>query len=458
MNKAIYAVGITILSLTLTGCIKQDNWECTLPTTGELENQASTSVSITPIVQIDGTPSMQGFVNIPDSRYIRTLRLLDMATTTAFSQSQPPRYYRFGINRTRLSKETSTRIAQSPWFYDGSSESFLDARIDKAVEPIDDTPVNEVYIVVTDLYQQEGEMTAVLNSLKTNYLDKEYAVGILGVRSEFDGIVYDVGLTNEYFDYTTTPNKPETFHPFYVMVLGTYENVASYFDRLKQASQSDGLNFSDDQFVIFYHRLVEQPSLLNIESDILESNLAGIERQVTINDGNVMLLVQNERNIERLMFKNTDSAEQWQDIQYEFAHNPLPYVLSVSPDFQLKLGGTFNNDSPDFEDIDQNAVAEFMQASNWNIQENTIDFSMLFNSPKMETGVYKITVDVVPTSITGRNWWPKWNLAEKDKFDGSKTYNVLPFLENLQAITFQKISESPDGKIAKLCYVLHKER
>lgn len=458
MNKAIYAVGITILSLTLTGCIKQDNWECSLPTNGELQHQASTSGSITPIVQIDGTPSMQGFVNIPDSRYIRTLRLLDMATTTAFSQSQPPRYYRFGLNRTRLSGETSTRIAQSPGFYDGSSESFLDARIDKAVEPIDNTPVNEVYIVVTDLYQQEGEMTAVLNSLKTNYLDKGYAVGILGVRSEFDGIVYDVGLTNEYSDYTTTPNKPETFHPFYVMVLGTYENVASYFDRLKQASQSDGLNFSDDQFVIFYHRLVEQPSLLNIESDILGSNLAGIERQVTINDGNVMLLVPNERNIERLMFKNTDSAEQSQGIQYEFAYNPLPYVLSVSPDFQLKFAGTFNNDSPDFEDIDRNAVAEFMQASNWNIQENTIDFSMLFNSPKMETGVYKITVDVVPTSITGRNWWPKWNLAEKDQFDGSKTYNLLPFLEQLQAITFQKISESPDGKIAKLCYVLHKER
>jgi hypothetical protein len=458
MNKAIYAVGITILSLTLTGCIKQDNWECSLPTTRELQHQASTSGSITPIVQIDGTSSMQGFVNIPDSRYIRTLRLLDMATTTAFSQSQPPKYYRFGINRTRLTGETSTRIAQSPWFYDGDSESLLDARIDKAVEPIDDTPANEVYIVVTDLYQQEGEMTAVLNSLKTNYLDKGYAVGILGVRSEFDGIVYDVGLTNQYFDYTTNSNKPETFHPFYVMVLGTYENVASYFDRLKQASQSDGLNFSDDQFVIFYHRLVKQPSLLNIESDILDSNIAGIERQVTINDGNVMLLVPNERNIERLMFKNTDFSEQSPAIPYEFAYNPLPYVLSVSPDFQLKLAGEFNNDTPDFEDIDQNAVAEFIQASNWNIQENTIDFSMLFNSPKMETGVYKITVDVVPKALKGKDWWPKWNLAEKDQFDGSKTYNLLPFLEQLQAITFQKISESPDGRIAKLCYVLHKER
>ncbi len=460
MNKAIYGIAIAVLSLALTGCPMQEEWECTLPTTNS-QKQSRESVSVTPIIQIDGTPSMQGFVNIPDSRYIRTLRLLDMAATTAFSQSQPPRYYRFGTKRMPLTGEKSTRTAQSPWFYDGNSESLLDARIDKAVDPIDKTPINEVYIVVTDLYQKDSEMTMVLNSLKTNYLDKGYAVGFLGVRSEFDGIVYDVSLRDEYFEYITNPNKPETFHPFYIIVLGTYENVASYFDYLEKASESEGLNFTNDQFIIFGDRLMEQPSFLNIESDTLDSkdsNIEGIERQITINDGNIMLQVQNERNTERLNIKDSDSSEQWQGIQYKFAYDPLPYVLSLPPNFRLKFAGEFNNDSPDMEEIDESRIAEFMQAEHWKLSLSSIDMSMQFNPQKMDPGVYKITVDVLPTQLTGRNWWQKWNLAETDPFDGAKTYNLLPLLENLKEINFQKINQSPDGTIARLCYVLHKQR
>jgi len=229
--------------------------ECTLPSTSPQPTTGSSpqldqvgTSTVTPIVAIDGTPSMQGFVNIPGSHYVSTLRLIDSAIT-AFEKSNPPSYYSFGTEIMPLAEQKSTE-AQSPSFY-GRSAELQDTQIEKAIAALDNVSGDKLAIVVTDLYHINAEIIAIIRNLRTHYLDKGYAVGIVAVRSEFDGVVYDVGLENEYFPYQTNPDDPETFHPFYVIVLGTYNNVEYFFDQLKESSKSQEFNLPAEQFVIF---------------------------------------------------------------------------------------------------------------------------------------------------------------------------------------------------------------
>jgi len=80
----------------------------------------------------------------------------------------------------------------------------------------------------------------------------------------------------------------------------------------------------------------------------------------------------------------------------------------------------------------------------------------VLNLRNLEEGVYTLQVDVAIENLKGRDWWKEWNLGERESFDGSKTYNLLPFLDNLRRIN-QQMTKSQTGAIARLCYVINKE-
>lgn len=446
MLKKGFQVTMMIFCLSLAACApKQITKDCDLP--GIWVETEEVNSSITPIIQIDGTPSMQGFVTIPTSRYIRTLRLIDTVVTTAFANSQPPQYYRFGMARSRFTDESSSLSAQKPWFYDRTLEKLLDADLDVAIAPVEGNPREQISIIIVDLYQQDGEIARVLNSLRVNYLEKGLAVGILAVKSEFDGIVYDIGLNNESVQYRTTQNQPEGFQPFYVLVLSTYENVAHFFDRIKTASQSEGLNFTDDKFVIFYPRFLSEPLRLNIDPNPGNfNNVDGIRRLHTINDGNVMVSVGDRQTTEILMLTNPNSQDK--KIPYQIPYQGLPYLLPIN-DIQVEVSPSiYNSEDRSFVPFNPNPI----QFHNWNIDGNKLNFDINFNTRVMTSGVYWFTVDLSPKSLQSPPWWTEWNLRENEPFKGGTTYNLLPFMENLKKLNLELHQDTGMGR---LCYLLH---
>ncbi len=398
-------------------------------------------------IQIDGTPSMQGFVTVSNSRYIRTLQLVDSAATTAFSQSTPRKYYRFGTKRMLLPNTTSTLSARAQDFYDRSNPSLQNARIDVAVQPVDRNRSSDLSIIVTDLYQKDQEQATLVDTLSSNYLDKGYAVGMLAVRSEFEGTVYDVALLNQTIEYKTTPNNPNTFHPFYVIVLGTYEDVARYFQQLQDASQSEGLNLEDDKFVIFSKKLVADYSFLKIPEGNFKTT--GIQRQVTINDGQAMVIIKDREKIERLMID--DRAKPNENISYQANYQPLRYTL---PPAEFK----FNIKAEKFNPIDNKAFLPIQNQDNLKItldeiQENSISFNtnFRFGNAGQERGIYQFTVDVLPTALKQPEWWQKWNFREGENMDGAKTYNLFYFLDSLRKKT------ETGAIIGRFCYIVYKK-
>lgn len=454
MKKRICQVAITGCSLALTGCLSifippnKVSKNCN-PSSSRIEELETNSNSIQPIVQIDGTPSMQGFVNVPKSRYISTLRLIDNAVNEAFANSLPIKYYTFGTKRIALPKEKSSLIAQRQSFYEKRTEYLLDAQIDKAIQPLNKNNQNDLSIIITDLYQKNGEIKPVISSLK-NYLEKGLAVGILAVRSEFNGMVYDIGLTNDSFKKITKTGKMETFQPFYIIVLGSYENVASFFDRMKEASQNVGLNFSNQDFLIFYPRLIKTPLVLNIKEDNLSVN--GITRILTVNYRRRLWVVPTDKQmIERLMLR--DEGSHGQKINYQVAYERLPYLLPVTK-FSANVTTEYNNKGRELDELSNLNGEQLIEFNDWEIKENKLLFSTMFNYNDMDEGIYWFSAEVFPIALGLPQWSSQWNLKEQETFNPSKsqTYNLLPFLDGLKATTLRQIEEK-NQPIGRFCYL-----
>ena len=96
-----------------------------------------------------------------------------------------------------------------------------------------DNTEGQLVVIVTDLFQDDSDITQLIGHLKEKYIRKGHDVGLFGLRSQFDGTVYDIGIgEGSSMPYRSTPGNPETFRPFYLLVLGKYADIAHYFDRL----------------------------------------------------------------------------------------------------------------------------------------------------------------------------------------------------------------------------------
>lgn len=480
MKKPVLFFLVTLVATTLLGCPQPHEWSCSV---------ASTSISQSPptpekiIISIDGTPSMKGFVSNSNSRYIRTLRLLKNATTTAFPTTPSPNFYVFGTQRLN---EIESQQAEQPIFYSGSRRELLDAATYKIVKPQKGDPKNSLQVIVTDLYQEKAQWEELVANLKDHYLLKEgSAVGIIAVQSDFLGTIYDVGLDGRpYFNIRTN-------HPFYILVLGNYSHVKTYFDQIKSGSQANNLNFPDENFVIFSTRVFENPVTFNISDEqpnfvsspekAQESsdngkinrnpNQLGIRRVELINDTQVLVRFDNDsiQNIERLIVNPLKSSDDNSKniIEYKLKYSPLPYTLPLinSLDYKINENSDFNQGKKQFNPLQTNTTSLPINLENWQFFDNN---KLKFNanidrSDNAQTvGVYRLIFDLVPKKISDTvkpykapSWWKDWSFGEEG-FAGDKTYNLEPFLYSLGDTTFRIIENKPEFALGRLCFVIQK--
>lgn len=480
MKKPVLIFLVTLVATTLVGCPQPHQWSCPVLSTPTSESP-STPEKI--IISIDGTPSMQGFVTNRDSRYIRTLRLLKSATTTAFPTTPSPQFFAFGTKRV---KPIESQQAEQPIFYSGSDPALRDAATYRIVQPQKGDPKNSLQVIVTDLYQEKAQWEELVANLKDHYLLKDgSAVGIIAIRSDFRGDIYDVGLNGRSY------RNIATNHPFYVLVLGNYSHIKTYFDQIKSGSQSKNLNFSDENFVIFSTRVFQNPALFNItdeqpnfvsltnntegESDKepinRNPNQLGIRRVEVINDGDVMIRFNNDsiQNTERLIINPLKSSSNNSKnlIKYNLNYSYLPYTLPLinSLDHKLNQDSDFNQGNKQFEPLQTTSLSLPINLKNWEFTDNN---QLQFNAEidrsdnSQAVGVYRLIFDLVPKKISDTvkpyqapSWWKDWSFGEEG-FAGDKTYNLEPFLYSLGDTTFRIIENKPEFALGRLCFVIQK--
>lgn len=465
MTRAKWLTAIAVASIVTSCQLPVVDIECTLSaqtndSQAQIADKQSDTINIE--IQVDATPSMKGFVDNPrPSRYEQTLDLLDLIATASWSEDKSSiKYYRFGTYKKEISKQTYIN-AKTPGFYAGGG-IFNDSQI---LATISTPSPNKLSIIVTDLYQTDNDISSVIGELKTKYLQKDYAVGILGIRSEFMGKVYDIGVRNITRDYRTDDKKPDTFRPFYVIILGTPQNVSYYFEELQQ---KNGTLIDSKHFIIFHPQVIQKASSFNF--DIYSSELRKRQKDFVkvraLNDGKIRGKIINNSSIEALRIKG--KLDDNYDIGYTVAYYPLLYTLQVDTSqynaFVLKKEVKVLDRK---EQAFKPSNGKGFQFNNWKINEaqsrKELSFTTQVIPSSIKPGIYTLTVELIPNKFIIPEWWKTWNFEEStfdrnnaDKFDGSSTLNLQNFLEGLKVTTTNLIkANSPVA--SRLCFAIQRD-
>ena len=169
-------------------------------------------------IYIDGTASMGGYVNFPNETiYAESVKGIERVITGTWKKDSI-RYVKFGDVFTTLDRNGFLKFNQ-PDFYNQ-----VDTSLQDVVAKFDD---NNVSIIVTDLFQTNQDIDSLLMALKNKCFGQDRAMAIIGMRSQFNGTIYDVGKNLTKFSYASTEDK-ESYRPFYFIVVGNEGDVRSF--------------------------------------------------------------------------------------------------------------------------------------------------------------------------------------------------------------------------------------
>ncbi|BAZ43691.1 hypothetical protein NIES4102_06920 [Chondrocystis sp. NIES-4102] len=405
-------------------------------------------------INIDGSGSMLGYVNQDNSSYIQALELLDNTLGSINNRSQSTiKYYRSGDYQHQAKELTRSEFikAKKPEFYNGSNAKL--PAVSSDLSSLITKPKNSdaLSIIVTDLAQNDGDVNLIANKIRENYFnnkDENYAVGIWGVKSEFDGTVYSATNANRKFSYSTQGKSSKQYRPFYILFLGNYQDIANSFDKL---SKEQGSLSERSNFVIFSpnHLLADVSYLTepdNISPDLFTPN--------QLHNGNVSV-EKNNQPIELLKIKNNHTEVL--DLKYEVPIKQLNYTLAVdSNDLKLTVDASaFNKiNKQEFKQVP--TATKALNLSEWEIAENKLKFFTTINPDVIsEANIYYFKVDVVAKDLQKPNWWSEWNTNSGD--DGGKTANLSNFMNSLRNMTFNSMDEATKT-IGRFCYAVQKDQ
>ncbi len=466
MLHAKWLVIAIATSLMLNSCITKVEvpFSCT-PYPQSQSVAQSDSLDIT--VDVDGSASMLGYVSDRSSRYVQTLKLLDQTLSLGgLRPKTSTNYYRSGQSVTR----SDFRKAQLPVFYNNTEPKFPNISV-----PIQGfiTPPKEkdtLLVIVTDLDQAAGDVTILNQKIQQTYLNENkpgYAVAIWAVKSEFTGTVY-VQEQEKILTFSF-PNEHsnEKVRPFYVIFIGHYSDIVSYFNTLK----TQGVSLIEgSQFAIFSpHNIVKKISYLdkNLEEKPPEEQAIAQDWNLSNNLVRVQAQDQNSQ-LWQIPSNQTEAVKIQDSINLMPLNNTLK--LDINSIHTIKKIQVFDKFSRQFKKsqemlLDESSLQNVINIGEWSSpksQENEgqkLSFVATINPDKFpESGIYLFTIDVVVKNLQEQSWWKDWSWTagiDKEQ-DGSKTHNLLNFLRGLKTTTTNVMAENPP-KIGRFCYVLQKD-
>ena len=436
------------------------------------DSQAEPSSKVVASIYVDATESMQGFVQQGSTtRYARLLDGIVGGLDQGWKQDEIV-VYPFGEKvGGKITRENFGQVKTVDFYR--TKKDFNFTHIEEAIKHSQAAQDN-LTIIVTDLYQKQGEIDKVLPVLKQKYLNSKnprFSVGIFAHRSEFDGMIYDVGFERQgqgqgqSFFYTTNkkPSDKDKYRPFYLIVLGTQSNVEAFFDSLKKTEKAKQARLDNAEWIIFSPEIVRSIAVLNQSNSSIitpeskndESTRRPLERVSGINSSAGTIRVAQEYKESVELLKITKLTSKKSSIKNEVNYTPLPYTLisDFAPQTEVNV---FNDQQKKFVPSDDTRLKKALKLESITPDDKNqqLTFSTVIDSSAINPGIYQFTVSL-KAKLGEAPWWKSWNGTEEivSKKEGFKTYNLLHFLTSIQ----RGMSQSSDPTIGKFCYVIKKE-
>ncbi|MCY4552090.1 MAG: hypothetical protein OXC79_00335 [Candidatus Poribacteria bacterium] len=451
------------LFIFLTGC---DTGKTGIPDPPEpLLDLPPVSDKLVARIYFDATLSMQGFV-VPDStHYTRICPALESAIVSGW-RDETVSFFRFGERVEPIDRNTYLQVGDENFYQtDIGIRTYIEKIIeneDPLVKPqmegsntlegateIDvnnmpeegteaDSTENRLVVIVTDLFQDNGDINRLVPELKEKCIKKGVAVGLFGLRSQFDGTVYDIGIgEGSSLRYRSTPGNPETFRPFYLLVLGKHADIAHYFNRLI----ANG--FSEAETIIFSQYLVSP--LLSFDGAKIEK-LENLIRDTIAEKPDSRLKEYRIRNRDR-------SSKISAKMKYELLPHAMPFDSNIFESPPKVEHNRYNSDER--KEISQ-AAKECLGvtstfAKNGNGDELIVDFELDSRVlPRRTVYLYKVALCPKIDTYQVPEWCSGWDMGTGR--NGAKTLNLVNFVNGLTDIA---VSEH-QPKIAQFYFYVEK--
>ena len=405
------------------------------------------SKSLVARIYFDATLSMQGFV-VPDATaYTRICPYLESIVKIGW-ENEKVNFFRFGEKVESIDRSIYLQAGYKT-FYEKEHiyrETFIEKVIDYEKKLGEDGTVNgntskdapegvisekatenSLVVIVTDLFQAEGDINRLVNKLKREYINKEQYikneidVGLFGLRSQFKGTVYDTGIGQAPMPYESDPKDPETFRPFYLLVLGKHADIARYFDRIKENG------FPEAQTVIFSRYLVNPLLSFDGEEEIIKTD--NLNRRII-----------NPKHSQTARLKQYEIVDNSKPaaISVKMEYKPLPHAMFFYSDiFETSIIAKCKDDE---ETTIRRAEAclEVKPTLSKNNDSNELNIEFSLNSqslPRKTVYLYEVTLSPNMDTFQAPEWCSDWDMG--DERNGAKTLNLVNFVRDLSLVTAQ---------------------
>jgi len=252
-------------------------------------------------IYLDATTSMKGYAKVKNSVYSKFLDELESGLRTSWSESNI-KFFKFGTGIREINREEYKSAEANDAFY-SEKGIFEQTNIDKV---IDKTSQDRVSLVITDLFQTEGDVLKVVEELKNRCLGKDIDLAILGIKSEYNGTIYDAKVPPFKLN---TENNPELKRAFYAIIFGNGPNIEHLFKTLKQSSLKNHL---DEKYF----------TVISSKDAVKGFQIEIVKPEDRKKDRSIVIKKKTDRQKDELVF----------DAVVTDISNPIPIVVNINLD------------------------------------------------------------------------------------------------------------------------------
>jgi hypothetical protein len=410
---------------TREGDTKGDKQSLPCQLANSIDKNSSDNSHVSGAIFVDASGSMAGYVNSSGSKYADVINSLD-----SIFDPQQTKYFSFDSTAKSINRDTFFESARQPSFYQGK-----DSKIDLAIDS-EQGHKSSLVVVVTDLEQDKGDVNRIVQKLATYIQKPNSAVGLIGIKSNFNGTVYN--LNNSHFSYSKE-------RPFYLLAIGNEAEVTNLIGKIKKKFEKSA------QTLIFRHQLPgDELAYLKVPGAKVES-LRGklsipqsLQQDIRIERGDqpIELLEIDKRAREPLTGLN---------YQLQFSEGEDKTVPALSTN-RVQVTKVLAYD-PKTKKMEENTTATKALKLNLTQQGKTATVNVTIDAQDLPVGMYYMTADLPTTGLMIPNGWKDWHqdINKSRNNDGSKTMGLLDFIDSLG----NKVSEQQ--RIAgRLCFAIQR--